>query len=73
MANNTSGSTTSNRNQLTDKELHYMKDFLSWELLAIKKCNDAATRCQDQQIMTMIKSTGQKHQQQYNQLLTFLQ
>jgi len=73
MTSNASGSTTSNRNQLTDKELHYMKDFLSWELLAIKKCNDAATRCQDQQIASLLKSTGQKHQQQYDQILSFLQ
>jgi hypothetical protein len=67
------GNTTPNRNMLTDKELNYMKDFLSWELLAVKKCEDAAQACTDTQIQTLIRQTGQKHQQHYNQLLTHLQ
>lgn len=65
--------TTQNRNQLSEKELLYLTDFLSWELLAIKKCNDAANRCQDMQIANLIRSTGQKHQQQYDTILSFLQ
>lgn len=65
--------TTSNRNQLTDKELSYIKDYLSWELLAIKKCNDSANRCQDVQIAELIRATGRKHQQQYQTILSFLQ
>lgn len=65
--------TTPNRNQLSEKELLYLTDFLSWELLAIKKCNDAANRCQDMQIANLIRSTGQKHQQQYDTILSFLQ
>jgi len=67
------GNMTSNRNQLSDKELSYVKDFLSWELLAVKKCHDAAGRCEDQQIADLLRSTGSKHQQQYNKLLSFLQ
>jgi hypothetical protein len=67
------GTTTSNRNQLTDKELSYVKDYLSWELLAVKKCHDAASRCQDEQIAGLLQSTGRKHQQQYDKILSFLQ
>lgn len=71
MAGNTQ--TTSDRSLLSDKELHYVKDFLSWELLAVKKCNDAAGECQDAQISQLIRETGKKHQQHYDQLLTYLQ
>ncbi|TCZ79464.1 hypothetical protein E0485_06285 [Paenibacillus albiflavus] len=72
-ANQSNTTTTPNRNQLTDKELSYAKDFLSWELLAIKKCNDAAIRCQDTEIAKLIRDTGHKHQQQYQTILSFLQ
>lgn len=65
--------TTPDRNMITDKELNYIKDFLSWELLAVKKCEDAAKACTDPQIQSLIQQTGSKHQQHYNQLLTHLQ
>ncbi|MFK7696179.1 hypothetical protein [Paenibacillus sp. HJGM_3] len=65
--------TTPNRNMLTDKELNYVKDFLSWELLAVKKCEDAANACTDVQIQNKLRQCGQKHVQHYNQLLTHLQ
>jgi hypothetical protein len=64
---------TPNRNMVTDKELNYIKDFLSWELLAVKKCEDAANACSDAQIKGLIQQTGQKHMQHYNQLLSHLQ
>jgi hypothetical protein len=71
MSGNTT--TTANRDQITEKELLYLTDFLSWELLAIKKSNDLALQCQDQEIAGMIKQTGQKHQQHYNTILSYLQ
>jgi len=58
---------------LTDKELHYIKDFLSWELLAMKKCYDAAQTCINPQIQNAIRQTGLKHQQHYEALLSELQ
>jgi triacylglycerol esterase/lipase EstA (alpha/beta hydrolase family) len=64
---------TADRNMLADKELHYIKDYLSWELLAMKKCNEAANRCTDPQIKQLIKDTGKKHQQHYNTIITHLQ
>lgn len=63
---------TANRNQLSDKELHYIKDFLSWELLAMKKCNAAAQACTNPQIQNALKQTGQKHQRHYETLLSHL-
>ena len=35
---------------LTDKDHHYLKDALSWELLAMKKCHQLAGICQSQEV-----------------------
>lgn len=64
---------TADRNLISDKELHYIKDYLSWELLAMKKCNDAANQCQDPQIQGLIREAGQKHKQHYEAILNQLQ
>jgi hypothetical protein len=64
--------TTTDRQVITDKELHYIKDFLSWELLAMKKCNDAANLCTDSAIQGLIRQTGEKHKQHYQTILTQL-
>lgn len=63
---------TADRNLLSDKELHYIKDYLSWELLAMKKCSDAANACTDPQIKQLIQQTGLKHQQHYETILSHL-
>jgi len=64
---------TADRNLLSEKELHYIKDYLSWELLAMKKCNEAANLCADAQLQQIIRDTGKKHQQHYETILTHLQ
>lgn len=64
---------TADRNKLTDKELNYVKDFMSWELLAMKKCKDNANRCVDKDIQTLINQIGQKHLQHFESLLTLVQ
>jgi len=64
---------TANRNMLSEKELLYLKDFLSWELLAVKKCKDAADRCADPEIRRMIEQTGQAHMSRYDAILSELQ
>ncbi|MEX2460889.1 MAG: hypothetical protein WD469_06255 [Paenibacillaceae bacterium] len=63
---------TADRELITDKELHYIKDFLSWELLAMKKCNDTANQCTDTTIQNLIRQTGEKHKQHYQSILTQL-
>jgi hypothetical protein len=70
---NSQTSTTSDRQLITDKELHYLKDFLSWELLAMKKCGDAANLCTDSAIQELIRQTGEKHKQHYQTLVAQLQ
>lgn len=68
-----SGTTmTADRNLLSDKELHYLKDFLSWELLAMKKCKDAADACTDPQIRSLLEQTGKKHIAHYETVLSLL-
>jgi hypothetical protein len=64
--------TTTDRQLITDKELHYVKDFLSWELLAMKKCNDAANQCTDSAIQDLIRQTGKGHKQHYQTILAQL-
>lgn len=63
---------TANRNTISEKELLYLKDFLSWELLAVKKCKDAADACTDPQIKQLIEQTGQKHAAHYDAILAEL-
>ncbi|QGQ96982.1 hypothetical protein EHS13_19870 [Paenibacillus psychroresistens] len=68
----TQTSTIMNRQVITDKELHYVKDFLSWELLAMKKCKDAANQCTDSDLKNLILQTGEKHKQHYQSILAQL-
>jgi hypothetical protein len=64
---------TSDRSLFTDKELSYIKDYLSWELLAMKKCSDAANACTDPEIQNLIRQVGRKHEQHYEMVLSHLQ
>lgn len=60
-------------NVITTKDLMYLKDAMSWELLATKKCSHYASLCQDPEIKQQINEVGQMHQRHYNQLLQFVQ
>jgi hypothetical protein len=63
---------TADRHMLAEKELLYIQDFLSWELLAMKRCKHAADAAQDAEIKGFIQSIGQKHKQHYETILTHL-
>jgi hypothetical protein len=54
---------------LTDKDHHYLKDALSWELLAMKKCHQLAGVCQNQEVAALANRLGSMHQQHYQRLL----
>jgi hypothetical protein len=60
-------------NVITTKDLAYLKDALSWELLAMKKCHHFAAHCSDQEIQNQLNGVGQMHQEHYNQLLQYVQ
>ncbi|MCS7459403.1 hypothetical protein N0M98_04560 [Paenibacillus doosanensis] len=64
---------TSDRSLLSEKEFSYIKDFLSWELLAMKKCKESAEQCQDAEIKQLIEKTGRQHLDHYQTLLNHLQ
>ncbi|WP_438446703.1 hypothetical protein [Gorillibacterium sp. sgz5001074] len=64
--------TTQDRSLIADKELHYLKDYLSWELLAMKKCADTANQVQDQEMANLVRQVGKKHQEHYNTILNQL-
>ena len=54
---------------ITTKDLAYLKDALSWELLAMKKCNHFAQECQDSEIRDAINQAGRLHEKHYKILL----
>jgi hypothetical protein len=60
-------------NVITTKDLSYLKDALSWELLAMKKCHHFASHCTDQEIQNQLNGVGQMHQKHYDRLLQYVQ
>jgi hypothetical protein len=58
---------------ITTKDCLYLKDQLSWELIAMKKCHHTALECQDPEIAQAIDRAGQMHQRHYQLLLKHLQ
>ncbi|MCH5585705.1 hypothetical protein MK805_12190 [Shimazuella sp. AN120528] len=59
--------------QISSKDLQYLSDEMSWELIAFKKCHHFAGEVQDQQIKAAIDKIGAIHQQHYQALLQCLQ
>ncbi|TBL76105.1 hypothetical protein [Paenibacillus thalictri] len=58
---------------ITIKDHLYLKDQMSWELIAMKKCRHFAQECSDQEISQAINKAGQMHQRHYELLLKHLQ
>jgi hypothetical protein len=58
---------------ITTKDYMYLRDQLSWELLAMKKCSHFAKECQDPEIRQAIDQAGQMHLRHYQLLLKHLQ
>jgi hypothetical protein len=59
--------------QISGKDLHYLTDAMSWELLAMKKCHHYAREVQDPEVLSLINHIGQMHQRHYETLLSQLQ
>lgn len=60
-------------NVMTTKDTAYLKDQLSWLLLAMKKCSHFANECSDPEIGQAITKAGQMHERHYKLLLKHLQ
>lgn len=58
---------------ITTKDYLYLKDQLSWELIAMKKCHHIAQECIDPEIRQAIDKAGQMHLHHYQMLLKHLQ
>ena len=58
---------------ITTKDLSYIKDALSWELLAFKKFHNMASQAQDPEIKQALDNVGRMHQNHYQILLSHLQ
>ncbi len=58
---------------ITTKDLLYIKDALSWELLAFKKFHFLAQQVQNSQIKQALDKVGQMHQRHFQKLLSHLQ
>ena len=58
---------------ITTKDMLYIKDALSWELLAFKKLHFMANQLQNPQLKEALNKAGQMHQNHYQRLLTHLQ
>ncbi len=54
---------------ITNKDLLYLEDAMSWELLACKKAASYANECQDPQIQQRCDQMAQMHQHHYQMLL----
>jgi hypothetical protein len=60
-------------NIITGKDLAYLKDAMSWELLTMKKCRMYAEFSSDPEIKNQLDGVGQMHQRHYDTLLQYLQ
>ena len=58
---------------ITTKDLLYLKDALSWELLAFKKFHFLAQQVNNSEIKQALEKTGKMHQNHFQKLLTHLQ
>lgn len=58
---------------ITTKDLLFIKDVLSWELLAFKKFHHLAAQVTNPQIKQALEKAGQMHQNHYQRLLPHLQ
>jgi hypothetical protein len=58
---------------ITTKDLLYLKDAMSWELVAFKKFHFFAGQVTNPQIKQLLDKTGKMHQQHFQKLLTHLQ
>ena len=57
---------------ITSKDLSYIKDALSWELTAMKKCNFYSQQTNSIKVKEALDQAGQMHKQHYETLLQHL-
>ena len=58
---------------ITTKDIMYLKDALSWELLAMKKFHHLAQHVNNSELKQALDNAGRMHQNHYQRLLSHLQ
>jgi hypothetical protein len=58
--------------QLTQRELLYLEDFLKTEQLAFKSMNFFADQCSDQSVKQLCQDCAQSHRQNYQTMVKHL-
>jgi len=58
---------------LSTKELNYLNDFLSWELLSCKKCYQYANQEINTAHQKVFFDAARTHQQNYTNLLSYVE
>jgi hypothetical protein len=58
---------------ITTKDAFYLRDMLSWNLLAMKKAHFFAQQCQIPDIVNAMHQAGQMHQRHYQKILQHMQ
>jgi hypothetical protein len=58
---------------ITTKDILYLKDALSWELLAFKKFHFLAQQSSNPEFKQALDKAGQMHQNHFQRILTHLQ
>lgn len=58
---------------ITTKDILYLKDILSWELLAFKKFHFLAQQVSNTEIKQALDKVGKMHQDHFQRLLPYLQ
>ena len=57
---------------ISTKDLMYLTDAMSWNLLAMKKAHFYAQHCQEADLKTAFERCGQMHQKHYERILSHL-
>ena len=60
-------------NVITTKDLLYLSDMMSWNLMALKKAYFFANQCQVPELSQALDQAGQMHQRHYGKILGHLQ
>lgn len=58
---------------ITSKDLLYLTDMMSWNLLALKKAHFYAGQCQMSEISQALEKACQMHERHYRQILNHMQ
>lgn len=58
--------------QLSTKDFNYLKDHMSWELLAAKKCFHYAQEAENPQVADLLNQVGRMHERHFDTLLQYV-